>query len=681
LTYRPDIDGLRAIAVVAVILFHSEIPGFGGGFVGVDVFYVISGYLITQLLVESAQQQPRAWLTDFYIRRIRRILPALIATSLIVAAAAAAILLPWDLAKFGTYLVATSALGTNIAAWMERIGYFQSGAARVPITHFWSIAIEEQFYLIYPITLGLICRYLPRHRSSALIAPAVVSFAVCVWGSYHAPGANYFLAPSRAWELLLGGALATSGGWRMVKSRFANELLTAGSLLALAFAVSRYGPTTPYPGFYAIAPCAASALLIHVGGQQSTVAGKLLSLRPLVFTGLISYSLYLWHFPVLMLAGYYNIRKIGAFGLGALIAFIYILAVASWRWVETPVRTRTFLKSNRSLLLSALVGNIVILGVGLVLWKSDGLPRRFPPEVRARGGEWLFDSDFLTGCANIPFDRIASGDLCSFGPRDNDTPRVVVWGDSHAIALLPAYQTLAVSHHLRLYFAVHSSCRPLLGLTNRAQAEPTRTGCAQFNAAVAQAVRRLDPGLLILNAHWIDADADLILQSNTGIVPGESNFTRGLRETLRETRSTDRSVCVVLDVPTLKYDLPNALGVARKRGIAEDFLKPTRAEALEQYRGPERDIRALEQRGMLHYVDPKDLLCRGNSCTLESDGNLLYWDADHLSWTGAQFVSSVIDGCFRGIAPTESMQPNPKLFPVPVGRAPAGVGLLPAAPR
>ena len=167
-TYRPDIDGLRAAAVAAVILFHAEIPGFSGGFVGVDVFYVISGYLITQVLTESSEQPLHLQLAGFYVRRARRILPALLATSLIVAVAAVAILLPWDLARFGRYLAATAVLGMNIAAWSDGIGYFQSRLAQVPITHFWSVATEEQFYLIYPITLALIGKYFHRHRASAL---------------------------------------------------------------------------------------------------------------------------------------------------------------------------------------------------------------------------------------------------------------------------------------------------------------------------------------------------------------------------------------------------------------------------------------------------------------------------------------------------------------------------------
>jgi peptidoglycan/LPS O-acetylase OafA/YrhL len=654
MTYRPDLDGLRAIAVLAVILYHAEISGFGGGYVGVDVFFVISGYLITQLLSGSAEKSLRSRLKDFYLRRARRILPALFATSLIVAVAAAAMLLPWDLKTLGRYLAATPVFWTNVTAWVTGGGYFGSKAAHVPITHFWSIAIEEQFYLFYPITFAIIAKYVPRHQRMALIAVATASFAVCVWGSYHAYAANYFLAPSRAWELLLGAVLATSGR-RSLNSRIANELLAVAALVTLALVTYWYGPTIRYPGLYAIAPCAASAILIQTGRQQSTLVAKLLSLRPFVFTGLISYSLYLWHYPVLLLASYYFLQEFHGFPLGMLIASIYILAVASWKWIEMPIRRRQFLESNRRFVSWALIVSIVILATGILFWKSDGLPWRFPAETRVQGIAWLWDGDFPPKCVNISFDKIASGRLCSVGPQDDDAVRGVVWGDSHAMALLPAYEQLAKLHHMRLYFAVRTSCRPLVGTTKRLWSEAWNSQCGDFNAAAAQAVRHLDPRLLILNAHWIDVDADLISVSSENVDPEDSNFKRGLLETLRAAGSINRSVCIVLDVPEYKYDLPKALGVARKRGIAEDFLKLSHAEAQEQFSGPERDIRALaQQHRMLRYVDPKDLLCRGDSCIFESNGELLYGDQDHLSWAGAQYVASALDVCFRDIAPAAS---------------------------
>ena len=651
MTYRPDIDGLRALAVLAVILYHAEIPGFVGGYVGVDVFFVISGYLITQLLVGSAHKPLRSQLKDFYLRRARRILPALFATSLIVAIAAAAIFLPWDLATFGRYLAATPVFLTNVAAWATGGGYFASNLVHTPIAHFWSIAIEEQFYIFYPLTFALIGKYAPRHQRMALIALAAASFAVCIWGSYRASAASYFLAPPRAWELLFGGVLATSGQ-RPLKYQVANELLAAAALVTLAFVTYEYGSNIRYPGWYAIAPCVASAILIQTGRQQATLVGKLLSLRPFVFTGLISYSLYLWHYPVLVFANYYLLEEVHGSELGVVIASIYLLAVASWKWIEIPIRRRQLLESNRRFASSALIVSFVLLVTGILFWKSDGLQWRFPPETRVRGNAWLLDGNFLPTCEKLSLDQIASGRLCSVGPQDNDAIRGLVWGDSHAMVLLPAYAQLARLHHIRLFFAVRFACRPLVGVTKRQWNESDRKYCGGFNAAVVQAVRQLDPRLVILNAHWIDVDADIVSPSSTEADPRESNFKRGLRETLRATSSINRSVCIVLDVPQFKYDLPFALGVARKRGIEEDFLKLTRAEAQEHFSGPENDIRALvQQQPMAQYVDPKDLLCRKDSCLFESGGELLYGDRDHLSWAGAQFIASSLDGCFRNIAP------------------------------
>jgi peptidoglycan/LPS O-acetylase OafA/YrhL len=648
--YRPDIDGLRAIAVVAVVFFHAGIPGFGGGYVGVDVFFVISGYLITAVLDGSAAKPLRPWLTEFYIRRGRRILPALLVTLLVAAVVAIAVLLPSDLVRFGEYLSATTVFLTNFTAWREGVDYFQIPAAHVAIRHLWSIAIEEQFYLVYPIALFVISRRLPRHRTAALGALAVVSLAVCVWGSYYWPIANFFLAPTRAWELLLGATLATTEAYR-IRHRIANELLAAVALLALAFIIYRYGAGPTYPGLYTLAPCTAAAALIVTGRQRSAVISRLLSLRPLVFTGLISYSFYLWHLPILSLVSYYNIVNISAVGSGALIAATYLIAAVSWKLIETPIRTRGLLGSNRSFLVAALAVNIVVLGIGGMLYWTNGLPRRFPQEVQIWGHGWYVGRRDVIRCMNLQPEKVAAGGLCRFGPDDADAPRALVWGDSHALALLPAYEQLATSHHVRLYFGIQYACRPLLGLANRTQTNSEQSACLQFNAAMVQAVRRLEPRLVILNAHWVDADADLISRSNLPAVPGESNFGRGLRETLRQIGSAGRSVCAVLDVPSFSYSVPYALGVARKRGISEDFLKVSRAAALAQYGPSEREFRLLERRGALKSVDPKDLLCRADSCAFEAEGRLLYGDNDHLSLSGAQFVSSAIDGCFQDAAP------------------------------
>ena len=346
--YRPDLDGLRAIAVIAVVLFHAKVPGFSGGYVGVDVFFVISGYLITGLISENADRPLKFWLPEFYIRRARRILPALFATCVIVAVPVIALYLPWDLARFGSALAATPVMMTNIVVWRQVFSYFRSDVTLLPISHLWSIAVEEQFYLIYPLTLALISQCLPRNRHTALFAIALASFTACVWGSYYAPSANYFLAPSRAWELLLGAMLAIRAE-SSIKSLLAREMLAALGLVTLIISVWRYDATTRYPGAYSLAPCAASALLILSGGGPSTLVSRLLSRRPLAFTGLISYSLYLWHFPILIVFPYFQITQVGSVEMAGMLACTYLIAAFSWRYVEMPVRNRT-LSKNQSLI-------------------------------------------------------------------------------------------------------------------------------------------------------------------------------------------------------------------------------------------------------------------------------------------------------------------------------------------
>jgi peptidoglycan/LPS O-acetylase OafA/YrhL len=654
--HRADIDGLRAIAVLAVIFFHAHIRGFSGGYVGVDVFFVISGYLITQLIAADADKPLKSWITAFYIRRARRILPALFATSLIVAVPVIVLYLPGDLIRFGRSLAATPVMGVNVVVWRQVGDYFQSDAAHVPIAHFWSIAVEEQFYLVYPLILALICRHLWSNKTAALFAIAAVSFAACVWGSYHRPSANYFLAPPRAWELLLGAMLALRTE-RSAKSPLIDEVLAFLGLLVLVYTVCRYDAATRYPGVYALAPCAASAALIQSGRGRPTMTARILSWRPLVFTGLISYSLYLWHFPILAIYPYFLIRNAGPLEVGGMFAATFLCAILSWRYIEKPIRKKVFLKSNRAFLSSMAAAGAAILITGILIIRTDGLPWRYPVEARAGETVINFGKSFGKQCLTRSFAQIANGELCSYGPQDDAAARGLVWGDSHAMALLPAYQELAAAHHMRLYLAMTSSCWPVLGMTNRALPELTQARCTNFNVAVESAIRRLDPSLLILNAHWINADTDLIPQRSLSSAaepsapPSRSNFEQGLLETLRVTGSPDRTVCVVLDVPLFKYDIPYALSIARRRGIPEDFLQLSRVEALAQFREAEADIRSLQTQGMLRSVDPKEILCRDEFCAYEAEGNMLFRDKGHLTPAGARAVSPVIDGCFRDTPP------------------------------
>jgi peptidoglycan/LPS O-acetylase OafA/YrhL len=643
--YRRDIDGLRGVAVASVVLFHAHVPGFGGGYVGVDVFFVISGYLITLLLLGSAHQPLRASLANFYIRRGRRILPALFVVSLLAAAAASLVLLPWALVRFGRYLVATALLVPNIAAWFEGYNYFRSYGENVALLHYWSIAIEEQFYLVYPLTLVLVSRYLPRHRTLVLLLIATASFTLCAWSSYFHPVANYYLAPSRAWELLLGAAIATSRA-QLIGSRSSGELLAAAALLTLIGVVLRYSPDTRYPGIYTLAPCAATAALIVTGRQRCTLAGRLLSLRPIVFTGLISYSLYLWHFVLETLFVYYHVVKVTALQTTVLIGLMYLLAYVSWKLIETPIRHRSWLKSNRAFVQWAVACNALVFAVGLVLWASHGLPGRFPPEFQIEGKMWNLPRDDFLRCINLTREEIASGQLCSFGPQGDSVPRALVWGDSHVMSLFNAYAKLADQRQLRVYISANSSCRPLLDLTDMSIPEMARERCAEVNGATVQAIERLRPSVVILNARWLVPDAQLLPPAQADPPAGESNLMFGLLRSVAAVQAPGRSICAVLDVPDYKYDLPYVIATARRRGLGESFLQLSLAQAQTQLRQSELDLHALERQGKLFTVDPKQVLCRSGSCEYEAGDTLLYVDANHLSWQGALLVSGEIDRCF-----------------------------------
>lgn len=653
LVYRPDIDGLRAVAVAAVFLYHANVPGFTGGFAGVDVFFVISGYLITRLLTSSpGHASPQ--LAEFYVRRARRILPALLVTTSIVALVAVILLLPLDLIRFGKYMASAAAGIANIIA-LHDANYFDSGAFGVPLIHYWSLAVEEQFYLVYPAALLILARYLPRYRAPALAVVACASLAACVWGSYYHPGQTFYLALPRGWELLLGALVAVSGEFRLMvppvvvrslRHPLVCELLAVASVLAMAAAFYSYDSYSRYPGMLTLAPCLATAALIATGHPRATWIARFLSVRPLVFTGRISYSLYLWHLPVLVFFTYFIIKAPNTVQVIVVFALSYALAVASWRLLEKPIRNRTVLSSNRSFVVAALTLSAGLVAGGLLLWRSDGLAWRLSPEVNSVAAVAGRHPEMERICGVALQAGIPPEHLCRYGPAADGLPILLVWGDSHAASLIPAYERLAVAHHLQLFVVGRGGCRPLLGVLSRPLPGIRRSECALFNASVIQAITSLNPRLVVLNAHWIETEADLETQPDLFAAPGQPKLRRALQQTVELIDPAKHPVCVVLDVPTMKYNVPYAIAMVHRRGISSTTLHLDAAEARGEFREFERHVRALQQLGMVRVSDPKDALCKSGSCALEDNGQPLYRDRDHLAPPGAQLVLSALESCF-----------------------------------
>jgi peptidoglycan/LPS O-acetylase OafA/YrhL len=635
--YRPDIDGLRALAVIAVILFHSEIPGFAGGYVGVDVFFVISGYLITQLLQASREESAQRTLGAFYLRRMRRILPALLATCLVTAIVGIALFTPDELVNVGKYLAATPVLLSNVATWAEGSGYFAPFIRQLPLSHLWSIAVEEQFYLLYPLLFIAITRYRLPYRHLTLVALAAISLALSVWASHHKPAANYFFAPTRAWELLLGAMLAIAGTPR-IRHRIATEGLAAASLLGIAIVVHLYSAETPFPGTAAILPCVATAALLTTGsGPRPALVNRMLAWPPLVFIGLISYSLYLWHQPLLTFVDYYRFVPFTPGAAAVPLSATLLVAAASWRFIERPVRARVLMKSTRTLLIGVAVGSAGILLTGLVLWNSNGFPHRFPPEVRGLIESTVATPDLVRCVERVPLEQVRAGKVCNFGPGGN-SPRVLVWGDSHALALMPAAIAVATAHGMNTYFTAKYNCLPLFAPPGptRLDAATDRYGCATFNAAVLDAIARIEPEVIVLDGAWSAGEPP----------PRVPDIAAGIERTVSRVSRHSRSVCVVFAVPAMKYPVSHALLVARRRNIPDDFLRLSRADALAQHRDMEHGVRGIAQRDGLRVADPKDALCAADSCLYKAAGRPLYVDANHLSVYGALYVAHTLEPCF-----------------------------------
>ena len=363
--YRPEIDGLRALAVVPVILFHAGFELFSGGFVGVDVFFVISGYLITSLLIEDIENK-RFSILNFYERRARRILPALFFVILVCIPFAWMWMMPNKMKDFSQSLIAVSLFVSNILFWRES-GYFGAASEEKPLLHTWSLAVEEQYYVLFPIFLILAWRFGRNRVFWMIVFMASISLILSEWGWRNKPIANFYLAPTRAWELFAGSIVAFIIQKQGIKKN--NELALIG-LSAIIFSIFFYDETTPFPSIYALVPVLGSALVILYAGKE-TLVYKLLSTKAFVGIGLVSYSAYLWHHPLFA----FSIIKLSSLPstttLLLLVTLSFILAFLSWKYIEQPFRSKKIFTTKKIFGLSIL-GVIIFLSFGLYGHMSDG---------------------------------------------------------------------------------------------------------------------------------------------------------------------------------------------------------------------------------------------------------------------------------------------------------------------
>lgn len=643
MNYRADIDGLRAVAVLSVLFYHLDLGPFAGGFVGVDVFFVISGFLITAIVQREVDAGSFTY-SGFYQRRIRRLFPALFVVLAATFVAGAFILLPSDLSLLGGTTVATIFYLSNIFLWRHS-GYFDGPAELNPLLHTWSLAVEEQFYIVFPTVLVLLARHLRARLAAAVAVLGLASFALCVLTQPRFPTGVFFLAPFRAWELLAGSVLAL-GTIPPLPRRWQRELVSLASLSLLAYSVLRIEAGPAFPGWIAALPVVATAALIHSGTSGDSLVRRFLSLRPLVFVGLISYSLYLWHWPLVVFAKY--VRGLEPLGdlRWLLTAVSIVLASLSLRFVERPFRSRVLLAVPRRLFATAGVASVAFASLGAVVFATGGLAARFEREVVALDQERSPEIP-LVECMGH---RIEAGGLeerCRLG--DPDAPiSVLLWGDSHALAWVPALDGALRSNRLAGLFAGTSACPPLFGVAN-----PASPRCLARNRDVERLLaERSELELVILVAAWFGYSSDAgryRLQDLEGRSGNSVVFPKALRDTLAFLTDAGKQAWVIGPTPGAPSFLPLRMALLKVFGGRP--LEPVAAASFaERRRAFAEAVEQLPAGLSVHVTDPGPWLCDSDACRFEADGLPLYRDGGHLNVRGASYLQPFVSVALGGLA-------------------------------
>jgi peptidoglycan/LPS O-acetylase OafA/YrhL len=603
--YRPDIDGLRAVSVIAVLLFHAFPEYVPGGFAGVDVFFVISGFLISQILFEAVTKRQLSF-RQFYAKRIRRLFPALVVVLTFVVAVGWFVLLPQAFADLGAQIAASSVFAANIYFWLQA-GYFSPASHSLPLLHLWSLGVEEQFYIAWPIGVMLLAS-----RRRLIVAASTVGLASFVLSMLLADKHNLdFYSPfTRAWELMAGAVLAGLRE-RLISRSFAADAVVAIGLIGLVACFMLLDSTAQYPSWRAGVPVAA-AMMIIVAGQSSRLARVALENRPAVYVGRISYPLYLWHWPLLVLAASVKFLPLTLLERGVIVAVSFGAAMATYELVERPVRTRK--SSARQI--SALSGSMVAAALsGVVIVQWNGFEGRFPPDIRTaynvrphpamRMGECLLDLAAM---------QTDISDRCI----EPERPLIAVWGDSTAASLMPGLRDLQSREHFGIAQFTANSCPPVLGRS-------VPSACQEHNDRVSRLIKNIRPDVVLvhgfgpLNEDWLKA-VDFLASIGSKIV-------------------------VLGPVPAWKRRLPDQ---ALSYYITRRSLLPDRSSSFVSNLWNDQTAGQLFTAHGARFISAWQIFCDADGClTRNADGTLTTFDAAHLSEKASIFLIHAIEEQIR----------------------------------
>ena len=636
--YRPEIDGLRAVAVISVLLFHTFPQILPGGFVGVDIFFVISGYLITQIIFQELQHHHfKLW--NFYQRRIRRIFPALLMVFFTCTILGWMILTPAEYELYGTHMLAGAGFVPNIIFWREA-GYFDKEAITKPLLHLWSLGVEEQFYFVWPLLLGIGWKIWKPRSTHVLMFAIVLLLTSLVWSSYQIqrnPIADFYSPFSRFWELALGGCLALwSSKWKFKTS--SNFWMQMIGIALLAFSLFGLNEEVPFPGLWAIAPCLGTALILMSSEQhQNTFTSRILSLQAFVFIGLISYPLYLWHWPLLSFARILEGQAISSSNKIIILILSIFLAWLTYSFVEKRIRSSR--KTSTAIVL--LLCMLLALSFGIVLRKKDGFKHRHENVLLADPNTMVVGEhrhEILRPCQlALPISK----DLDCFADK-REPIRYAMLGDSKAEALYYGLTTVSSENgHWLLVDGIH----------------PTPTGSGQDPriAEVFESVKNTKNIQVVAIANTISSIFPL--DKHTGLIPANAAAHPGQLEIwsqqIEALERANKKVVVIVDNPTFPDPTSCISGGLTSSAVLnlvftrkanpycsipyDQFLQGTQA-----YRSWLLELQKLHPKLLIFDTSPYLCDTKNNLCSITEGNQFLYSYSNHISDYAAKKIGRAL---------------------------------------
>ncbi len=641
--YRADVDGLRAVAVLSVLFYHLGIHICRNGYIGVDIFFVISGYLITSLIARDLAEGKFS-IVRFYERRMRRIFPALFIVLLCCSLAAAILLYPEELTRYGKSLLATTFFFSNFYFWHSALdlGYFDISNPPPPLLHTWSLAVEEQFYLLFPLTLYLLFRWARGRLNTWLFCLAVLSFGLNIWTTEHRPIVAFYWLMPRAWELLIGALLATKAV-PSIRNWLMREIVALVGIGMILVSVSLSVKGLQFPGYFVVLPCLGTWLVIYAGESGGTsLVSRLLSLRPVVFIGVISYSLYLWHWPAIVFSKHLPSHLSGNSGIAFVAVFSGLAAFISFEYIERPFRGSASRFSRRQIFALGFAASLLTAFAGLTMYRSQGLPQRYDQRTRQlvlTNQERLLD--YNGSCGNWRKVVRSIGDITFCNLGDPSQRKIMFWGDSHVEQMFPAIRHLFNSGGLEnrgVVLAAARGCFPDEHINSVGDGFHCE-GLSRYSALRAQGQ---DVDLVVIGfSTWLTRwDNTTCLSINERCVAPlsrnalQQRLLADLADEIRALKRNGKNVIVCLPFPIFNERIPEVEinnAVFGRFGFVET-PKDVTSPALRE------EIRATAIGAGADIFDPRETLCRGNDCITNVGGLSIYKDESHLAMSQVKIL-------------------------------------------